>query len=580
MKKGNVKDYLYKLPEIKRTSNIIIVEGEKCADAINQIIPTDKEKDYITTTNIGGAGRWKDDYNQFLQGKNVFIIPDNDSPGRDHANRIYWSLKSSGIESKVIELTDIDLLKTKTGIGKENKADIFDWFKANHTLDDLFGLINSTNGHFPGWLNKEIKPVNKPEIEKLYDEQEEILDTLFKFLQDRYAYNKLNDEILDLETKETINKLPNIKSHVIHLIYEKFKCKNQDFNKLHGEIIRKCKRFENFNTSFGLYRIEKDKDIYEIDKKIYYASPRDFQPVNVPVYNSILEENKIADRWKNLMSIFKDETLAFYAIQRFFRNLIRTIKADRENINPAFIIIKGMQGIGKDKTVIKYLISWLPCCYIIDNATGENLSDSRFYRALQKKILLVFPEMQKIDRADIKAVKNIVDTGRNIGFRPMRTNDYIEFPNYLNFIGSSNVHISDIVKDSEYRRWIELEIKDEFSNWKEIYKQINQVPIENLLETVSLDENERAENYIIKCQSEYIDFSPVELFWDENKDNITRKTEIKTSEIFTDYKAFCERNNFMPKNSIHFGREIKSMLEKTGYEHQKTHRLYKKIAIF
>ena len=159
LKKGNAKDYLYKLPGIIESSNIIIVEGEKCADAINQIIPNDKKKDYIATTNIGGAGRWKDDYNQWLIGKNVIIIPDNDSPGRDHANRIYGSLKSSGTESKVIELTDIDLIKTKAGIGKENKADIVDWFKNGYTLDDLFGLIDSTNGHLPIWLNKEIKPV-------------------------------------------------------------------------------------------------------------------------------------------------------------------------------------------------------------------------------------------------------------------------------------------------------------------------------------------------------------------------------------------------------------------------------------
>jgi len=181
--KGNTKDYLYRVPEIKGTSNIIIVEGEKCVDCINQIIPKDKQKDYIATTNIGGAGRWKDDYNQYLKGKNVFIIPDNDSPGREHANKIYWSLKGSGIESKVIELPNIDSLKTKAGTGNENKADIDDWFKSEHTIDDLFGLTNSINGHLPTWIQNNMESENKQAEAKLNDQQKILSERLLDCCQ-------------------------------------------------------------------------------------------------------------------------------------------------------------------------------------------------------------------------------------------------------------------------------------------------------------------------------------------------------------------------------------------------------------
>jgi hypothetical protein len=83
----NLKDtrrVLYRLPDLNGHSTIVAVEGEKDADRLWAIgIPA--------TTNVGGAGKWRDDYTAQLLAAGVtdlLILPDNDEPGRAHAAQI------------------------------------------------------------------------------------------------------------------------------------------------------------------------------------------------------------------------------------------------------------------------------------------------------------------------------------------------------------------------------------------------------------------------------------------------------------------------------------------------------------
>ena len=57
---------------------VFIPEGEKDVDALRQI-------GLIATCNSGGAGKWRKEYNQWLSGKNVVVLPDNDRQGREHS---------------------------------------------------------------------------------------------------------------------------------------------------------------------------------------------------------------------------------------------------------------------------------------------------------------------------------------------------------------------------------------------------------------------------------------------------------------------------------------------------------------
>jgi hypothetical protein len=72
----------YRLPELIEAlaakKDVVIVEGEKDVEAL-------RELGIAATTCPGGAGKWRDDYNQHFKGACVVIIGDNDEPGRNRA---------------------------------------------------------------------------------------------------------------------------------------------------------------------------------------------------------------------------------------------------------------------------------------------------------------------------------------------------------------------------------------------------------------------------------------------------------------------------------------------------------------
>jgi hypothetical protein len=117
----------YRLPElIEAISNgyfVVIVEGEAKVDVLHTWnIPA--------TCNAQGAGKWKPEHSEFLRGADVVIIPDNDDPGRDHANIVGQSLQGIAKSVRVVELP-----------GLRPKQDIVDWAKQGGTVEQLHELI-------------------------------------------------------------------------------------------------------------------------------------------------------------------------------------------------------------------------------------------------------------------------------------------------------------------------------------------------------------------------------------------------------------------------------------------------------
>lgn len=108
---------------------VCIVEGEKDAERLYS-------EGRLATTNSGGAGKWRDEYGQFLKDRAVIVLPDNDKPGRDHAAQVARSLHGIAASVRVIELPDL-----------LEKGDISDWLLAGHTLEELDALVAAT----PPW---------------------------------------------------------------------------------------------------------------------------------------------------------------------------------------------------------------------------------------------------------------------------------------------------------------------------------------------------------------------------------------------------------------------------------------------
>lgn len=106
---------LYRRAEILRAGQIIVVEGEKCVDALNAI-------GIAATTSPGGAG--KAEYADWtpLAGKTVHLWPDNDPPGRAHIKQVASILDKldPALTVRFINPSDLDL---------QVKEDAFDFIE-------------------------------------------------------------------------------------------------------------------------------------------------------------------------------------------------------------------------------------------------------------------------------------------------------------------------------------------------------------------------------------------------------------------------------------------------------------------
>ncbi|WP_399559038.1 AAA family ATPase (plasmid) [Streptomyces chartreusis] len=96
-----VRRVLYRLPDVITQAQagltVLVVEGEKDADNLAAI-------GAVATCNVGGAGKWSDDYTKHLRGASeVVVITDRDDPGRKHAATVADSLKRAGIPHRVME---------------------------------------------------------------------------------------------------------------------------------------------------------------------------------------------------------------------------------------------------------------------------------------------------------------------------------------------------------------------------------------------------------------------------------------------------------------------------------------------
>lgn len=138
----NLKDIprvLYRLPDLLDANPkdiVFIAEGEKDCDNL-------AKHGLLGTTNVGGAGKWKDEYSECLRDRRVCILPDNDAPGVKHANQVAESLKGTAAKVKVLVLP-----------GLPEKGDVSDWFADGGTKEALIAAAIAA----PEWD----KPIEAP----------------------------------------------------------------------------------------------------------------------------------------------------------------------------------------------------------------------------------------------------------------------------------------------------------------------------------------------------------------------------------------------------------------------------------
>ncbi len=124
---------LYNIPGIIKTDAVILCEGEKCAEALIQ-------QGYCATTTMNGANAPVDktDWSP-LYGKDVYIWPDNDVPGKDYAERVAKALKHTKVKSVHMLLPPEDKPeKWDAADGAEESFDVKNFLETATTPDHRF----------------------------------------------------------------------------------------------------------------------------------------------------------------------------------------------------------------------------------------------------------------------------------------------------------------------------------------------------------------------------------------------------------------------------------------------------------
>lgn len=122
---------LYRWQEWKDSPSVLIVEGEQSADRLAAVgLPA--------TTAAMGAGKWRDSYSDALADKDVAIFPDNDEPGREHAQLVAPALAGKAKSVRIVDAWHV---------GMSEKAGIDDWLKvdAARDADAVLALVEAAS---------------------------------------------------------------------------------------------------------------------------------------------------------------------------------------------------------------------------------------------------------------------------------------------------------------------------------------------------------------------------------------------------------------------------------------------------
>lgn len=112
-----VQKTLYRLPELlderKKSHPVFVVEGEGKVEALRKL-------GFLATSAPCGAGHWLPEFGEYLTGRRVVILPDNDSVGMIHALYVMGSLMVPGHSAAALWLIKLP--------GLPDGGDVIDWF--------------------------------------------------------------------------------------------------------------------------------------------------------------------------------------------------------------------------------------------------------------------------------------------------------------------------------------------------------------------------------------------------------------------------------------------------------------------
>lgn len=358
---------------------VFIPEGEKDVDTLTK-------RGYAAFT-YGGANDWNPDMVQLCRDADVYILADNDKPGKNVAQSIQNDLKGIARSAKIIiPVPDIP------------KADISDYFEAGHSNEEFEELLKQPEPEIELELKKAAKELKKK------TDWEKIRYTRFS-----QVYDLLDGtEILDKEGKPTGKKkvIQSVRNFEI-VLEEDFrfagKIKYDEFSKqmyvigeTPWETANNYRPWSNYDDSalFSIiqsaYELKQRNDLMDALKNVSIKNK--FHPVK-DVLNSLSWDGK--EHIKNLLPDYLgcEKTEYVYEVMKLF--LLGGIS---RIFQPGCkfdycLILQGPQGLGKS-TFLRLLAlddSWF-------NDSLDSLDSDKSAQSLLGSWIIELAELKSLAR--------------------------------------------------------------------------------------------------------------------------------------------------------------------------------------
>lgn len=125
---------LYRLPELLAADPqevVFLCEGEKDVDRLRSI-------GLVATTTRWAPTGWQSSYNQYLRGRRVIILQDNDEAGEQRVRKVSASLRATAVEVCKLLLD-----------GLPEHGDVSYWFDAGGSVEELRELAAAAPSAVP-----------------------------------------------------------------------------------------------------------------------------------------------------------------------------------------------------------------------------------------------------------------------------------------------------------------------------------------------------------------------------------------------------------------------------------------------
>ena len=291
---------LYHLEQLKQNSKVLIVEGEKTADAATKLFPN-----VICVTWAGGAAAVAKTDWSVLYNREVVIWPDNDEAGFKAADEICSELRKVGVKS--LGVVDKDVLKREFPA----KWDLADPQPEKQPAHLLKTLLLSPNDKAVGLdqLTRDLKCIQKIEEKDLLVAKLQAKEILWRVevrmrpeLEKKWGgrYLEINQEIMK-ETLQIMSKKEAIEKHLQNDLGIRGEIKHKIAYQamLHEALVGK---------PISAIKTEEMKQIMT-NTTLAIKDMKEWQPyIENKVWSAVLESNCYVKQ-KNVASFFQNETL-------------------------------------------------------------------------------------------------------------------------------------------------------------------------------------------------------------------------------------------------------------------------------